>query len=241
MSTIEPPALAGANGDANRDRVLRIRRSPFEPAVFLQLTVASLVLVGIGWLLGLPVETTPPAADVRAVEAVSARPGSTWFAVVSTIGRIGHLAVIASVALLIALIARWRSGRWELGLVMVTVLGGATGVTGALKLLVERARPEDSLTVTAAFPSGHTVRGVAVLGLVAWIVRAWSQRRWVQALAIPVAVLLIAVNGAARVVLGVHWPTDVLAGFLLGGAWLAVSFVLIGPHVGRATDPPVTA
>lgn len=232
-TTTDPRAAAGAH----RDRVLRIERSPFEPAILLQLTVATVVLVGVGWLLGLPVESTPPTFDARAVDAVAAPPGTTWFDVVAAIGRVGHLAVIAPLAVVVALIARWRSGRWELALLMAAVLGGATGVTGALKLLVERARPDDSLTLTAAFPSGHAVRGVAVLGLIGWIVRAWSRRSWVRALAIPTAVALIAVNGAARVVLGVHWPTDVLAGFLLGGLWLAISFRLIGPHVVDARAP----
>ena len=230
------PDRASLTG-AHRDRVLRIRRSPFELAVFLQLTVATMVLVAVGWLLGLPIESTPPAADVAVVDSVSATPGTTAYDIVAAIGRVGHLAVIAPLALLIALIARWRSGCWELGLLMATVVGGATGVTGALKLLVERARPDDSLTLTAAFPSGHAVRGVAVLGLIGWIVRAWSRRRTVRALAIPLAVALIVVNGVARVVLGVHWPTDVLAGFLLGGAWLAVSFRLIGPHVVDTREP----
>ncbi len=226
---------ADVDADVRTRRVLQLGRSPFEPALMVRSTVAGLALIGLGWVLGLPLSGEPPPFDARLAEAMTAPQDTTTFAIVEAIGRVGHLIVVTGLAVVVALIARWRSGGWGLALLMVAVLGGATAITGALKLLVDRARPDDALTLTAAFPSGHAVRGVAVFVLVGWIVRAWSRRPTVQVLAIPVALVLVAVNGVARVMLGVHWPTDVLVGFLLGGSWVLISFALVRP---RAVDAP---
>lgn len=220
-------------------RVLHLERSPFDPKLIAIATLGVLVLTGIGWLAGQPLEGDPPAFDAWLADWAAAPADTAAFTVVEVIGRIGHLTVVTAVAVVIAAIARWRSGRWDGALLLMAVLGGATVVTGLLKLLIDRDRPDDSLTVTAAFPSGHAVRGVAVLILVGWLVRAWSRRPLVRATAIPVAVLLVAVNGVARVVLGVHWPTDVLAGFVLGGAWVALAFALVRPTVTE--QPPTPA
>ena len=85
--------------------------------------------------------------------------------------------------------------------------------------------------MSSAFPSGHAVRAVAVYGLVAWLLLVLVRHRVVRLVAIPAAAGLIALNGIARVALGAHWPTDVLAGVAIGAAWLACSLLLLRPRV----------
>jgi undecaprenyl-diphosphatase len=221
--------------DAPPQRYLHLERSPFEVRSALMLGAAALLLTGIGLLLALPLAGDAPAFDARLAAVATAPEDDAARQVAAAVGRVGHLVIVATIAVVVALVARWRSGRWDIGLLLAAVLGGATVVTGVLKALTDRARPDDTLTLSAAFPSGHTVRGAAVLGLVAWIVRQWSHHAAVRRLAVPVAVVLVVLNGVARVVLGVHWPTDVAAGFLIGAAWLLACCAVLRPQV---STPP---
>lgn len=225
---------AAVPGDLPR-RTLRLERSPFEPAVLAQLAVAAVALVAIGAAIGLPLADAPaPALDAQLSARATAPVDSGAWSAARLLGRVGHLVIVSVVAAVIALIARRRSGRWDVFWLLATVLGGATVITGVLKVLIDRARPEgaDALALSAAYPSGHTVRAAAVFGLVAWVLRYWTRHPVVRRLTIPVAIALVLVNGIARVVLGVHWPSDVLVGLVLGGAWLAVSFRSLRPAPG---------
>jgi len=70
-----------------------------------------------------------------------------------------------------------------------------------------------------AFPSGHA--GAALLAYGALVIWVWPQPRW-RGLALSLALLVIAGTGLGRIYLGVHWPTDVLGGYLLAGCWLGI-------------------
>lgn len=96
----------------------------------------------------------------------------------------------------------------------------------------DRARPDliaDGIASPPlhSFPSGHAIQVVTVFGLLAygWI-RA-SRSRVEQALALLSVVALTALVGISRVRMGVHWPSDIVAGTLLGAAWLAVLVVAL--------------
>lgn len=101
--------------------------------------------------------------------------------------------------------------------------GGLLLVT-ALKAAVDRARPVLSHPVAHAsgtsFPSGHAMGSTVVYGGVL-LVAAPFLRRGVRALAATLVVLLVAAVCASRVLLGVHYLSDVVAGILLGSVWLA--------------------
>jgi undecaprenyl-diphosphatase len=79
--------------------------------------------------------------------------------------------------------------------------------------------PHGSLVHTASFPSGHSMMAaVAYLTLGAMVARAQT-RRALKVYTLAGAVLLTLLVGISRVYMGVHWPTDVAAGWLGGGAW----------------------
>jgi undecaprenyl-diphosphatase len=142
-------------------------------------------------------------------------------------------------ALLITLIVSgvelWRARRIKFNVVWPTVAYLANVVCNIVtRIAVGRLRPGVEYIphrlpeVQASFqrfsyPSGHA--GAALLAYVALVVLVWPWRacRWV---ALAVALLVIAGTGFGRVYLGVHWPTDVLGGYLLAGFWLGIGLAL---------------
>lgn len=130
----------------------------------------------------------------------------------------------AAVAAFMLLTDRKRTAR----LVLVSVVTGALVNTG-LKLAFARPRPDivphDVAVYTSSFPSGHAFLSATVyLTLAALLARTQPDRR-VKAFVLAVAVTLTALIGVSRVYLGVHWPTDVLAGWTLGAAWAFVAWI----------------
>lgn len=106
--------------------------------------------------------------------------------------------------------------------VMVSIAGG-TVLSEGLKHLFARPRPDLVAHLvevqTASFPSGHAMLSAVIfLTLGALLARIQSRRR-LKAYVISVAIVLTLMIGASRVYLGVHWPTDVLAGWCAGAAW----------------------
>jgi undecaprenyl-diphosphatase len=113
--------------------------------------------------------------------------------------------------------------------VLIAVIGGLV-VSQLLKELFDRPRPElvphGSYVYTSSFPSGHAMMSAATyLTLGALLARVHTHRRLKTYFLTLAAVLSIAV-GISRVYLGVHWPTDVLAGWTLGACWAIVCWLI---------------
>lgn len=141
--------------------------------------------------------------------------------------------VVTAVAVAAIEIARTRS-RWVVPFLLAVMLGG-TLLTETIKQLVDRARPElepVAATLGPSFPSGHTCAAAASWAAFALVAgRWWGPRAW-PALAGAAVGIAVAV-AASRVLLDVHWLTDVLAGLALGWAWFAVCAIAFGGHVLR--------
>ncbi|MCL5942617.1 MAG: bifunctional DedA family/phosphatase PAP2 family protein [Actinobacteria bacterium] len=139
----------------------------------------------------------------------------------------------------------WRR-RWPEALVLTTATGGSALMTAILKVLVQRPRPDfvDPLIQASgySFPSGHATAAVALylpLGLLAasWV-RHWENRVYVLLGAAAVVVLV----GFSRLYLGVHYLTDVLAGYAVGAFWTTICItaatVLARTYRDRNARPP---
>lgn len=109
-------------------------------------------------------------------------------------------------------------------------------------LMWERARPTVILEGIASpgfasFPSGHTAKSLAVYGLLAWIWARASRSPAERIVAVGIAVLILAFVMLGRLRMGVHWPSDVVAGVLMGGAWLSVLVAALWRADAAAAKP----
>ncbi|MFC9432263.1 phosphatase PAP2 family protein [Nocardia sp. NPDC057030] len=160
--------------------------------------------------------------------------------VLSDAGETISMLALAAVACAILL---WRRF-WPDAVTVAIATAGAGVLVTAGKHLVGRARPPaaDHLVneTNQSFPSGHSLGSIVVLGVVVAIafthVRASALR---VALPLAAAVLVVAI-GWSRLYLGVHWPTDILAGWLIGGLWLAICLIAVR-RLATRTAPPEPA
>ncbi len=144
-------------------------------------------------------------------------------------------AILIAIGLAMGL-AALVSRRYRLVLIIAVVLIGSALLTDAVKDLVIRQRPPDPITGTNgySFPSGHTLNSTATYGLLAVV--AWRSRLSpaIRRSAVAIGVVVPILVGLSRIALGAHWPTDVLAGWLAGTAFVALGAVLI--HLTGAMD-----
>ena len=138
-------------------------------------------------------------------------------------GPIG-MSIIASL-IIIAMTWRWRR-RTPL-MIMVLGVGGALALTVVGKNLFNRARPPISDAVppyesSPSFPSGHALNSTVIAGLIAYLITRHLLTRLARVLVGVVAGIWAVAMGLSRVFLGHHWLTDVMFGWLVGLAWLAV-------------------
>ncbi|HEY0901791.1 MAG TPA: phosphatase PAP2 family protein [Micavibrio sp.] len=123
--------------------------------------------------------------------------------------------------------------------ILVTIIGG-TLLSNGLKALFERPRPEglslESFVVTASFPSGHTMISTIVYLTLGLFIAGRESYRSTKIFIWCCAGLLPLMVGFSRVYLGVHWPTDVIAGWLAGGVW-ALLLWRIGGYICQQRNP----
>ena len=166
--------------------------------------------------------------------------GPLWLQVaardVTSLGSPAVLTLITVAALgFLALKRRWSAALF----VLVSICGG-TAVSFSLKDLVQRPRPDlvaaVAQTQTYSFPSGHAfLSAVTFLTLGALLARVQRQAE-VKLYLLAVAIAITVLVGISRVYIGVHWPTDVLAGWCAGAAW-AILCWLIAERLQARTTP----
>jgi membrane-associated phospholipid phosphatase len=200
----------------------------------LPLLVALLVLAGSLWAFGLIVDETIREGEVRTDERVAewlhgraTDPFTDAFRVITTFG---NFVTLLTVTVLAIAFLWWRRRRTDALFVALAFLGAQVLSTG-MKLGFRRERPffPDPLATesTFSFPSGHSLVSLAVYGSIALLLARQVERpAWRALLFAGTAVLVLAI-GFSRLYLGVHFLSDVLAGYAAGTAWLALLYVAL--------------
>jgi undecaprenyl-diphosphatase len=133
------------------------------------------------------------------------------------------IAVLASAVILVLR----RAPIEALGL--IAAFAGAGSLDATLKLWFHRDRPSVTWALarepTFSFPSGHAMLILVVYGMILYLIVRLSQSRLLDVIATLIAVPLILAIGVSRVYLGVHYPSDILAGYLAGAIWLLAVIV----------------
>jgi undecaprenyl-diphosphatase len=156
--------------------------------------------------------------------------GPRWLEEVARdVTALGSHAVLTAATLAVVGFLALAGKRGAAVLVAISV-GGGTALSSLLKLGFARPRPDlvpHAVEIyTASFPSGHAMlSAVTYLTLGALLMRV--QPRWrLRAYILAIAALTTLLVGVSRVYLGVHWPTDVLAGWCIGAAWALLCWLV---------------
>ena len=157
--------------------------------------------------------------------------GPIWFEeMMRDFTAMGSTGVLTLMVLTIAgFLAMTRKGNAAL-FVLVSVAGGVL-ISQTMKWAYARPRPElvphGAEVYTASFPSGHSMMSAIVYLTLGALLARTQTGRVVKIYILAVAVIVTVLVGVSRVYLGVHWPTDVLAGWALGGAWALMCWLVM--------------
>ncbi|MDN3292882.1 phosphatase PAP2 family protein [Streptomyces ficellus] len=136
----------------------------------------------------------------------------------------------------------WRRGRRLLAVWTAAVSAFGTALQQLLKAAVGRDRPRFTDPVDsahyAAFPSGHAMTAAVTCGLVLWLLALLGASRRVRLTTLVVGAVSVIGVGLTRMYLGVHWPSDVVAGWLLGACCVAVAVLTYERTVSRPAPTP---
>jgi undecaprenyl-diphosphatase len=246
------PGLARAVGreEAARHPALRDhlrRRTDPSRLTGLVLTAAVAVLTVSGLAIGVLVAVIrrslngPLGWDSAAAHWAATNATGASTRVLRELTQFGGSTVLIPLCIGVAIIETVRHRTAAVAGFVVLAFGGELVVTNLVKVLVGRTRPDiDRLTgfhgVSQSFPSGHAANAAAAFAALALLLGRRHSCR-VKAVLAGLAVGLAAAIAASRVLLGVHWLTDVTAGLLLGWGWFSLSAIAFGGSLLRFGEP----
>ena len=231
-------------------RLARLLQRRLDPAaatgllLTVGLAVAVLAWAAIGLLLLMVRQRAGLArSDIPLAQwaADHATPQSTdMLRIISLLG--GTTAVVA-VSVAVAALELRRTRRWAIPWLLIVTVGGQFAMVNLVKILVARARP-DLLQLSGfagpSFPSGHAAAAAATYGCAA-LALGRGRPRWIRCLLASMAAAITVAVSSTRVLLGVHWFTDVLAGVAFGWGWFALCSIAFGGRALRFGRPVATA
>ena len=198
--------------------------------------IAGLVAVLLVWafigISGEMVEGDTGAFDMALLRAAqSLRTGHPWVTEVmrdlSGLGSTAVLTLFTIITLGYLVVVRSRSTAL---LVAAAVIAGTVGIN-LLKTLFGRSRPDPSfaglLAPGMSFPSGHAAMSAIVFLTLGALLASTRSRALEQVYILAMATLMTVLVGTSRIALGVHWATDVLAGWALGTAWALIWLLVL--------------
>ncbi|MZQ85395.1 phosphatase PAP2 family protein [Paenibacillus sp. 5J-6] len=137
----------------------------------------------------------------------------------------GGLPVVVVTVIILFFLYKVLHHRSEL-ILFIGVVVGSVILNETLKLIFKRARPVLHRIIEAngfSFPSGHSMAAFSLYGVVAFLLWRHISTALGRSMLIVISIVMIIMIGISRIYLGVHYPSDVLGGFLASGSWLAIS------------------
>jgi len=231
MTSLNSPRLEGAparvTGSQLRSAAIRLIAS----AVLLWAMLAGIGYVLTRWLN----HSTCERWDLSVDRWFVGRRTRFWNDATQIGSHAAETTTVIALAVLLVVGLRFALGTWQASVLLALAVVGEVAIFVCVTLVIDRPRPRvahlDTAPPTSSFPSGHVAAAVALYGALAVVVWTYSRREWLRVGAVVIAIAVPIVVGLSRLYRGMHYPTDVLAGALLGALWLlTVTLVLMRPR-----------
>jgi undecaprenyl-diphosphatase len=224
--------MAGPQGSDAGHSISRVaaRRTSYLSKRHAPVGLAALAFLGLAQAVLTDTIALTDQAIVSWVRQLDSNAMDVSMRVVTSAGSFPGIVVFTTLFSLWAL----RQQRRQMAVLVAATAALTEGANELLKILFGRARPvteiEVAIPASYSFPSGHAMVSLAVYGMTALLLaESYPRLRPILVVVTPLLVLLI---GFSRVYLGVHWPSDVVAGFAAG--WLLIHGIwLVGGRWGR--------
>ena len=183
-----------------------------------------MALAAITALVGFGVTALRPGLDIEILQAVALHRDATVTSIAEILTTAGSFPLLAPLSVAAVLLRRWNRPADDIALVVIAA--GSAALPWLVKLIVARPRPtfEHLQQLSSlSFPSEHTTQAAAIYLTIA-ILLSKGLNRGLRQLAIVLALLIAVVVAWSRVYLGVHYPSDVAAGLVLGWSWALLVF-----------------
>ena len=229
-------------------RLTRVLEQRFLPgsALGLQLTISVVVAIAALWLFGEVADNVIDRDKLSSFDAQVLVMLAPWrtpdvLAAATLVSRLGTSLVMSAFALVLVLTLYRRDWRaivvgWTL------VLAGGKLVEAVLKQTIHRIRPIGALQhlggPSYSYPSGHAMGAMIGYGLLAYLVLLRVRRPARRAAVTATAALIILAIGVSRLLLAVHYFTDVVGGYAAGAVWLALSIAAVDAARERVRTIP---
>ncbi len=192
--------------------------------LLLAMLMAMLLFAFIAFAVGARPPGELPRFDIALANGLHAQLPLPLLRAAAMLTHLGDTLWIAPVASLLLVILLQRR-QWRLAAIWVVALIGIMPIDDGLKALFRRVRPLDDHGFVSApgwsFPSGHAFGAMAFYGMLAYVLLRLLPQRFHRAV-IAAALTLIGAIGISRILLQVHYFSDVLAGYASGAAWLVL-------------------
>ena len=183
-----------------------------------------MALAAITALVGFGVTALRPGLDIEILQAVALHRDAAVTSIAEILTTAGSFPLLAPLSVAALLLRRWNRPADDIALVVIAA--GSAALPWLVKLIVARPRPtfEHLQQLSSlSFPSEHTTQAAAIYLTIA-ILLSKGLNRGLRQLVIVLALLIAVVVAWSRVYLGVHYPSDVAAGLVLGWSWALLVF-----------------
>jgi len=184
------------------------------------------------------------AFDDAVLRWLGAHHSTAWDNIMLEITALGTGTVVMMIVAVAALFLVLTQHKYSAMLLLISTFGGLV-LNLVLKLGFNRPRPAifvpEVRAVSSSFPSGHAMSAAIVYGTVAYLAARLHRRAWARALVMLVAMIVILLICISRLYLGVHYPSDVVAGVVIGLAWAGFCMATLEAiqRFGARHDPKI--
>ncbi len=208
------------------DAAVHRRRHP--PAALLLVGALVTVFAWLAWAVNAATPGHVLAFDAALATGLHTHLPLPALRAIAIVTQLGDLVWVAAASVVIALALLWRR-QGQLAAWWTLVMGGIVPLNSALKLLFRRARPLYDHGLLSepgfSFPSGHAFGAIVFYGMLAYVLLRLLPAPFHRAV-IAASVVMAGLIGISRILLQVHYASDVLGGFVSGGAWLALCIAM---------------